>query len=405
MQTYELLVTNRAVLGNSEDMSVVRHSIGIDKIHVMFDNAEWLDFGIEAVFGYGDDLIVVPLEVTPIADSEDWVAEAECVIPWEAIASEQSSIRVTFRGINVETGDYIITEAASPIGIDQSGDTGPGEEPGDEPTVDQFTAAYSLALTGANAAATAAAAAGSAAEDAADAATDANTATEAALEAIEAMGDISELAVPLMSSSTRGGAKLGDGLSVDENGKLNVTGGIAQSDWEQDDDTQADYIKNKPFGETTGPATLYEGTNLTLNTTQYLYINNVKWGKVDGFALSKYLVVGQTYTVTVDGVETECVAAIGSVDMTDEAYPRGETVYVRGAVLEGTNFKILGATETVGTQTPKAFIAGVTTTHSLKVETVDTTVLKLPAQFIPIDNDTIKVDANGRLYVDVSALS
>lgn len=404
MQTYELLVVNRSVLGNSEDMSVVRHSIGIDKIHVMFDNAEWLDFGIEAVFGYGDDLIVVPLEVTPIADSEDWVAEAECVIPWEAIASEQSSIRVTFRGINAETGDYIITEAASPISIDQSGDTGPGEEPGDEPTVDQFTAAYSLALTGANAAATAAAAAGSAADDAANAAADTNVATEAALEAIEAMGDISELAVPLMSSSTRGGAKLGDGLSIDENGALNVTS-VAQSDWEQDDSTQADYIKNKPFGETTRAATLYEGTGLTLNTTQYLYPDNVKWGKVDGFALSEYLVVGQTYTVTVDGVETECVAAIGSEDMIDEAYPRGDTVYVHGAVLEGTNFKILGATETVGTQTPKAFIAGVTTTHSLKVETIDTSVAKLPAQFIPIDNDTIKIDANGRLYIDVSAIS
>ena len=44
--------------------------------------------------------------------------------------------------------------------------------------------------------------------------TAANTATEAANAAIEAMGDISELAVPTMSASTRGGAKLGDGLDV-----------------------------------------------------------------------------------------------------------------------------------------------------------------------------------------------
>lgn len=41
-------------------------------------------------------------------------------------------------------------------------------------------------------------------------------------DAIEAVGDISELAVPLMSDVVRGGAMLGDGLSVD-GGKLSAT--------------------------------------------------------------------------------------------------------------------------------------------------------------------------------------
>lgn len=35
-------------------------------------------------------------------------------------------------------------------------------------------------------------------------------------DAIEAVGDISELAVPLMSDSTRGGAKVGPGLIVED---------------------------------------------------------------------------------------------------------------------------------------------------------------------------------------------
>ena len=42
-------------------------------------------------------------------------------------------------------------------------------------------------------------------------------------DAIDAMGDISELAVPLMSPDTRGGAKLGNGLEI-EDGKLRVIG-------------------------------------------------------------------------------------------------------------------------------------------------------------------------------------
>jgi hypothetical protein len=37
------------------------------------------------------------------------------------------------------------------------------------------------------------------------------------------MGDISGLAVPLMSADVRGGAKLGNGLEI-ENGKLRVIG-------------------------------------------------------------------------------------------------------------------------------------------------------------------------------------
>ena len=48
-------------------------------------------------------------------------------------------------------------------------------------------------------------------------------ATAAALAAIEAMGDISELAVPEMSANIRGGAKLGDGLSITD-GVLSVDG-------------------------------------------------------------------------------------------------------------------------------------------------------------------------------------
>ena len=71
----------------------------------------------------------------------------------------------------------------------------------------------------ADAASTAATAATSSAESANDATTRANA-------AIDAMGDISELAVPLMTKDTRGGAKLGGSVQlVDERLNVKLTGG------------------------------------------------------------------------------------------------------------------------------------------------------------------------------------
>ena len=61
----------------------------------------------------------------------------------------------------------------------------------------------------------AAAEASSAAESVTDALSLLDSTTERAEAAIEAIGDISELTVPLMSSTTRGGATIGNGLTVD----------------------------------------------------------------------------------------------------------------------------------------------------------------------------------------------
>ena len=45
-----------------------------------------------------------------------------------------------------------------------------------------------------------------------------------------------------------GGFVLGEGLALSKDGKtLNVTGGGSQADWNQNDETAKDYIKNRPF--------------------------------------------------------------------------------------------------------------------------------------------------------------
>ena len=53
--------------------------------------------------------------------------------------------------------------------------------------------------------------------------------------------------LPPATDSVLGGIKVGDNLTVEEDGTLNATGGEqAQADWSQADNTAPDYIKNKP---------------------------------------------------------------------------------------------------------------------------------------------------------------
>lgn len=140
MQTYEILVRNRAVIPNSQDMTLVRTSIGIDQVHVMFDNAEWLDFPIKITFGQGNDLITTPLTVGLIDGSDEWVAEATVTIPYEVI-DMTGPIRVTLQGTDSE-GRHIITAQGSPLSVEEAGDVDEGSMPDDAPTQDEWQQAY-----------------------------------------------------------------------------------------------------------------------------------------------------------------------------------------------------------------------------------------------------------------------
>lgn len=66
-------------------------------------------------------------------------------------------------------------------------------------------------------------------------------------------------------------------------------GGRVQSDWNQNDDTQPDYVKNRPFYE----------------AKQIVTVENVSDAPIEGFPL---FAVGDTVTVNVDGVEHSLVA-------------------------------------------------------------------------------------------------
>ena len=126
MQTYEILVKERAVRANSKDMTLVRTSIGIDQVHILFDSAEWLDFPITCTFAQGDDVITIPVTVTELRNSE-WVAETTVVVPYEVI-DMVGSIRVTLQGTDAQ-GNHIITAKGSPLSVEEACDVIEGLAP------------------------------------------------------------------------------------------------------------------------------------------------------------------------------------------------------------------------------------------------------------------------------------
>ena len=208
MQTYEILVRNRSVVPNSKDMTLVRTSVGIDQVHVLFDNQEWLAFPITITFAQGDALVTQALPVTQ-TDSDSWVAEATMTVPHEVVQMT-GAIRVTLQGTDKD-GNHIITAKGSPLSVEEAGDVVYGEPPEDAPTVDEYHQAYAQAIEAATAARSAAALLESQAE----------ALLQDLLDTV--IAQIPEIEVPIATDTVAGKVKVGDGLGVTNDGTLSVT--------------------------------------------------------------------------------------------------------------------------------------------------------------------------------------
>ncbi len=209
MQTYELLVTGRAVRANSADTTLVRTSVGIDQIHVMFDSEEWLGFPLTVTFAQaGVEPVTQSLTVTEITDSDEWVSEATVTIPYEVITMV-GPIRITFQGTDSD-GRHIITAKGAPLSVEEAGDVDEGVMPEDAPTVDQWTQAYADAMEQVNAAASLV------------------SNLQAQLDSMVAEAGssldsaIQDALVPATTESL-GVIQVGDGLSVTDDGLLSAT--------------------------------------------------------------------------------------------------------------------------------------------------------------------------------------
>ena len=96
-----------------------------------------------------------------------------------------------------------------------------------------------------------------------------------------------------------GGFVLGEGLALSKDGKtLNVTGGGSQADWNQNDETASDYVKNRPF---------YDASIVTYIVPESTVAFSEDNGKMAAVWPESFdAVEGQTYTISWDGTDYEC---------------------------------------------------------------------------------------------------
>ena len=151
-------------------------------------------------------------------------------------------------------------------------------------------------------------------------------------------------------------------IDVDSRGMLKSTGSSAQADWNQNDETAADFVKNRPF---------YTGDPVE---TVVVEENTVTFSEDGGLYMARFpstfeATVGHTYKVSWDGTVYECTCA----DMS-EAYVIG-------------NRSILG----IGSDTGEPFIIAIFNGEGIQIMTADTTAshtVSISEMVVPV----VKID-------------
>lgn len=118
MQTYTLNVIDRAITSDG-DNTLVRTSIGVDRVLLRFDSAEWLEFTLSVFFANGSVIEEAPLSVS--ASSDEWACEGYCDVP-STVLEQENPLHVTVMGVDGE-GDRIVTALSAPLNVVLEGST------------------------------------------------------------------------------------------------------------------------------------------------------------------------------------------------------------------------------------------------------------------------------------------
>ena len=170
-------------------------------------------------------------------------------------------------------------------------------------------------------------------------------------------------------------------INVDNRGMLRP--GV-QSDWNQNDETAADYVKNRPF---------YTGDPVE---TVVVEESTVTFIEVDGLYMADFsstfeATVGETYKVSWDGATYECTC----VDFND--------------FLGLGNFSIVGA----GADTGEPFMMAIANGEAMQIGTADTSsshtvsISEMVASVVKIDPKYLPASSKpaGKSYLTFSSLS
>ena len=141
-----------------------------------------------------------------------------------------------------------------------------------------------------------------------------------------------------------------------------------QSDWNQNDDTQPDYVKNRPF-YTGGPVETVLAEERTV-----LFEKDPKMGLYIGEFKSTFLTtVGETYKVSWDGTTYECTcidgmfSSIGNLSIIGEGSDTGEPFLLR------VNHNLVGI-----------ITADTASSHTISISIIAEEVVKINPKYLPI---------------------
>lgn len=171
-----------------------------------------------------------------------------------------------------------------------------------------------------------------------------------------------------------GGFVLGEGLTLGEDGKtLNVSGGGSQADWNQNDESAADYVKNRPFytGEPVETLLMEETTVSFSLMAEGIYSGNMPIIEI---------ISGNTYNICFDDITYQCIAK---------------------TITEGTtalgNQRIMSASST---DTGEPFLIVMNDTHpviatldsspshTLSIRTIDNEIKQIDSKYLPMASDS-----------------
>ena len=158
---------------------------------------------------------------------------------------------------------------------------------------------------------------------------------------------------------------LGDGLTVDSVTRTVSAGGgdVTTPDWNQNDATASDYIKNRPFYETAPVETvMLPETTVTIKLQENVVSDNFPYS----------FEIGKTYTILFDGVETEYTAYD----------PGSGYVYVGydlQAVMGGTGFALTANDGAVTLITMDSAFVG---QHTISIKSSLTEIVKIPDKYL-----------------------
>lgn len=117
-----------------------------------------------------------------------------------------------------------------------------------------------------------------------------------------------------------GGFYLGDGLTMDGNTLKSLGGEQVQTDWNQNDTTAKDYIKNRPGGYETGFEITWDG-DTTGRASVTMEGQSFAWYKVSDTILAPDQFIGSQMTIVLNGEAKQGI-------ITDDMYFEVEFGYV-----------------------------------------------------------------------------